>query len=97
MQVKWRKARIFKRHAKDYFCLSLFLIIVSLILMGEYYMVIPMLFLFLASKYPLGIKYTEAFDRLRETASIRNLVGEWLILFVAIAVRIYIFTSLVLP
>lgn len=94
MQKKWRQAKVFKRHAKEYFCLTLFLMTVTLILMGKYMLMIFMVFLFLASKSALGIKYGEAFSRLTESASMRRLAGEWIILIVAIIVRVYIFSSL---
>ncbi|ALZ87066.1 hypothetical protein APT62_00750 [Aerococcus urinaeequi] len=94
MQIKWRRARLFKRHAKEYFCLSLLMTTIALILMGEYSMVIFMIFLILASSYPLGIKYNEAFAMLREPSSFRKLAGEWLILFIAVIVRICMYTGL---
>ena len=94
MQVKWRKARLFKRHAKEYFYLSLMMTTVALILMGEYSMAIFMIFLFIAASYPLGIKYNEAIAMLREPSSYRKLAGEWFILFIAIIVRIYMYIDL---
>lgn len=60
----------------------------TLILMGDYAMIIFMLFLFLASKLPLAIRYSEVFARLREPEIFRKLAGEGLILLVAIIIRV---------
>lgn len=68
--------------------LSLFLTTATLILMGDYAMIIFMLFLFLASKLPLAIRYSEVFARLREPEIFRKLAGEGLILLVAIIIRV---------
>ncbi len=51
-------------------------------------MIIFMLFLFLASKLPLAIRYSEVFARLREPEIFRKLAGEGLILLVAIMIRV---------
>lgn len=70
--------------------LFLFLTTATLILMGDYAMIIFMLFLFLflASKLPLAIRYSEVFARLREPEIFRKLAGDGLILLVAIMIRV---------